>query len=111
MNNEPPSKNESDFSRQVGVKETRKLAAQRRGVQSVWTGFGLFGLVGWSIVVPTVAGALIGHWLDKHHPASRSWTLALLVAGLFLGCLNAWNWVARENRRIHEDAKEDKRHE
>ncbi len=44
------------------------------------------GLIGWS-----VAGAALGLWLDEHHPSGHSWTLALLMAGLMIGCLNAWH--------------------
>ena len=98
----------SDFSRKVGVKESRKLKAQRKGVQSIWFGFGMFGLIGWSVVVPTLLGAALGIWLDEHHPGKHSWTLSLLIIGLFVGCLNAWHWVARENQKMHDDDKEDK---
>lgn len=108
MSDEPPSSNTSDFSRKVGVKETRKLKAQRKGVQSIWFGFGMFGLIGWSVVVPTLLGAALGIWLDDHHPGTHSWTLSLLVIGLFVGCLNAWHWVAKENQKMHDDDKEDK---
>jgi ATP synthase protein I len=27
----------------------------------------------------------------------------LLVIGLFVGCLNAWHWLAREEKAIRED--------
>ncbi|MCB1278861.1 AtpZ/AtpI family protein, partial [Prosthecobacter sp.] len=84
------------------------LKAQRKGVQSIWFGFGMFGLIGWSVVVPTLLGAALGIWLDDHHPGTHSWTLSLLVIGLFVGCLNAWHWVAKENQKMHDDDKEDK---
>lgn len=98
-----PQKPESPFAREVGRKESRRIKARRWGELSVWEGIGMFGLVGWSIATPTLAGALLGHWLDKNHPGPHSWTLALLVAGLFIGCANAWHWVAREHRRIERD--------
>jgi ATP synthase protein I len=62
----------------------------------------MMGLIGWSVAVPTLLGAALGLWLDSSHPGAQSWTLALLVAGLALGCLNAWLWVAKEDRAIHE---------
>jgi ATP synthase protein I len=62
----------------------------------------MMGLVGWSIAVPTLLGTLLGLWLDARHPDGRSWTLALLVAGLVLGCVNAWRWVVKEERAMHE---------
>lgn len=98
------------FSRQIRDQELRKLRAQRRAVQSIWFGFGMFGLVGWSVAVPTVAGAALGLWLDKRYPSSHSWTLTLLIIGVIVGCANAWYWVARENRQIH-DGQERKKDE
>ena len=59
------------------------------------------GLIGWSVALPTLLGAALGLWLDKHYPGGHSWTLALLAAGLVLGCFNAWRWVAKEDREIH----------
>ena len=106
MNEKESTGDKTAFSRKVGTHETRKLRAQRHGVQNVWFGFGMFGLVGWSVAVPTLLGAILGHWLDKHHPGPHSWTLALLVAGLLIGCLNAWHWVARENKHMHDELKE-----
>lgn len=94
---------ETDFIRQVGVKETRKLKAQRKVTQTVWSGLGMMGLVGWSVAVPTLLGAALGIWLDKRYPGIHSWTLTLLIIGLTIGCLNAWHWVARENREIRQD--------
>lgn len=93
-------KNSASFSHLVADKERRKIAAQKNK-RSVWSGFGLFGLVGWSIVVPTMGGAIIGIWLDTHYSQSFSWTLSLLILGLFAGCLMAWNWVKKEQKEIN----------
>src|SRR5471030_1240175 len=92
---------------QVGVKAARKLVAQRRSTQSVWVGAGMMGLIGWSVVVPTLLGAALGLWLDKHHPGKHAWTLALLVGGLAIGCLNAWHWVAKEDNAMREEQEDD----
>jgi len=90
------------FQRQIGTKIARKLGAQRRAADTVWFGLGMMGLVGWSVTVPTLLATALGVWLDKHHPGTHSWTLALLVAGLCLGCWNAWHWVARQNAQMHD---------
>ena len=104
-NREP--KNRPGFSREVGKKAARKLKAQRQATPGVWFGLGMMGLIGWSIVIPTLLGAALGVWLDKQHVSGHSWTLALLVAGLVLGCFNAWRWVAKEERTMREDQEED----
>jgi ATP synthase protein I len=94
---------DSEFARQVASKAARKLRVQAEGEQGVWSGLGMFGLVGWSVAVPTVLGALLGLWIDRRHPGGRSWTLALLAVGLVIGCANAWHWVAREDRAMRDE--------
>jgi ATP synthase protein I len=91
-----------DFAEQVGAKAARKIKA-RRQEPGVWFGLGMMGLVGWSVVVPTLLGAALGLWLDERYPGGRSWTLALLVAGLVLGCFNAWHWVTKEDKAIRDE--------
>jgi len=93
---------ETPFSREVGAKAARKLKA-RRSRQGAWFGLGMMGLIGWSVVVPTLGGAALGIWLDNHHPGPHSWTLTLLIIGLVIGCLNAWHWVDKEDREMRED--------
>lgn len=61
------------------------------------------GLIGWSVVVPTLAGIALGIWLDNKYQGSHSWTLSLLVVGLTIGCVNAWYWVAKEEKEIREE--------
>ena len=95
-----------EFIQQVSANAARKLRAQRNG-ESVWFGLGMSGLIGWSVAVPTVVGAMIGLWWDNHHPGAHSWTLMLLTIGLCVGCANAWHWVDQENKAI-KDGQEDK---
>ena len=112
MSEKPKAKSaagETEFSHQVGEKAARKLKAQAHVTQTVWSGLGMMGLVGWSVAVPTLLGAALGIWLDKHYPSSHSWTLMLLAIGLGLGCFNAWHWVAKEGREIRE--QEENNHE
>ena len=90
----------ADFTHQVAAKEARKLRARQEHNQSLWFGLGLLGLIGWSIVVPTLLGLALGLWLDGRFPSQFSWTLMLMVAGLGLGCLNAWKWVDRQQASI-----------
>ncbi|PSL16240.1 ATP synthase protein I [Marinobacterium halophilum] len=96
-----------DFAHQVGTKATRKLKARRQRTPGLWFGLGMMGLIGWSVVVPTLLGAAIGLWLDKHSPGHYSWTLALLMAGLCIGCLNAWHWVAKEDRAMRDEQEDE----
>jgi ATP synthase protein I len=96
------SSDDDAFVRQVASKAKAKLRAQRAAGQPAWFGLGMLGTIGWSVAVPTLVGALIGIWLDRHHPGAHSWTLALLVAGLVLGCANAWRWVSNQDKTMRE---------
>ena len=101
------AKDRTAFSREVGAKAARKLRAQRHATRTVWFGLGMMGLIGWSVVVPTLLGAALGIWLDNRHPGSYSWTLMLLVIGLVIGCLNAWYWVAKEDKEMREEREDN----
>ncbi len=102
-----PLKPKPTLGREVGTRAERKLRARRHVERTVWFGLGMMGLIGWSVTIPTVVGAVLGVWLDQRYPGGRSWTLALLVAGLSIGCLNAWHWLAREDRAMREEQEEE----
>ena len=106
MSDQPPgtrSEKGLTLADEVGSKAARKLCARRNPAPGVWFGLGMMGLIGWSVVVPTLLGAVLGIWLDKHYPGGRSWTLALLMAGLAIGCMNAWHWVAKEDQAMRDE--------
>lgn len=67
----------------------------------------MMGVIGWSVSIPTLLGVALGLWLDQRYPGVRSWTLALLVAGLLLGCFNAWYWVAKEEKEIRDEQEDN----
>ncbi len=94
-------KDDNTLSNKIGAKAERKIKA-RNSTQGVWFGLGMMGLVGWSVVVPTVLGAALGVWMDNQHLGKYSWTLMFLLIGLIVGCLNAWYWVIKEDKEMHE---------
>jgi len=96
-----------NFIKKIGEKERQKLKSLRKDKESVWSGLGMFGMVGWSIAVPTILGTMLGIWLDKSKPESFSWTLTFLAAGLFIGCLIAWFWVSKEDKEINKNNQDE----
>jgi len=100
---EPKSPHEAarKITEEVGRKAERKLRARGGRHRSVWFGLGMFGLVGWSVAVPALAGIGLGIWLDSKFENGISWTLSFMAIGIVVGCLNAWYWVKREGR--HDD--------
>lgn len=87
------------FSDEVGRKAERKLKSRKEKNRTAWFWLGMFGLVGWSVAVPTLIGVAIGIWIDTTWPDGISWTLNLLIIGVIVGCINAWYWVKRERWR------------
>ena len=54
------------------------------------------GTLGVVIALPIVAGAYLGHWLDEKLPGfSFSWTVCLIVLGVFTGATNAYFFIRR----------------
>ncbi|MDO9565716.1 MAG: AtpZ/AtpI family protein [Candidatus Desulfaltia sp.] len=103
-------KHQQSFSKTVGGKEVRKIKARHEKKSVVWFGLGMFGVLGWSVVIPTLLGIILGVWIDITWPSRYSWTLMLLIIGIILGCLNAWRWITSERKMIKED-KETKKNE
>lgn len=100
MNSEeerPQGQERDTFADTIEAKAQRKLKAQREQQRSIWFGMGMFGMVGWSVAMPTLAGVIAGFWIDRHWPSRFSWTLMLLFIGAVLGCFNAWYWIRRES--------------
>jgi ATP synthase protein I len=112
VSDKPQNKETMDepvLARRIGIQARRKLEAKRAQRDSnriIGAGLSAIGFVGWSVVLPTVIGTALGVWLDRHYPMSHSWALTLLFAGLFAGCLNAWRWIAKEDKDTHEQRKE-----
>ena len=75
--------------RQVGARE-RQMERARTGGNTLWSSMSMLGVVGWSVVLPTLGGVFVGVWLDRRFPTRFSWALTLLLAGLLFGCVNAW---------------------
>jgi len=69
---------------------------RREGERSVGQNLAMIGVLGWTIVTPTLIGIFAGRWLDRAFGAGIFWTLGLLVGGLALGCMLAWKRIHRE---------------
>ena len=83
---------EEELLEKIDGDAKKKIKAQEEGSEIMF-GLGLFGIVGWSIAVPTLMGIFLGVFLDKRFTQSFSWTLTLLFAGVVIGSLNAWHWI------------------
>jgi ATP synthase protein I len=94
-NSHLPKKPKPPLNETIAEKAERKLKARQKKT-AVWFGLGMFGLIGWSIAIPTIIGIALGVWIDRSFSSRFSWTLMLLLGGLILGCFNAWHWLQKE---------------
>jgi ATP synthase protein I len=75
------------------VKRIRKAEAEKRTLMAQTL---FLGTVGISIALPIVAGAYLGSWLDsKLTGFSVSWTISLILSGVFIGALNVYLLIRR----------------
>jgi ATP synthase protein I len=52
------------------------------------------GSIAGLFVVPVVAGAYLGHWLDElQHGYSVRWTVSLILVGVFIGGVNVYLYL------------------
>ena len=78
-------------------KSLRRARARRRGSANIWSFMGMFGLVGWTVAVPTLLGLALGRFLDGRIESSVSFTITFLIVGVAIGISMAWYWVRRES--------------
>jgi ATP synthase protein I len=87
---------EENMIEQVEVRAGRMIRAKNHSFPHFWRAVAMVGLVGWTVVVPMLAGIAVGTWIDRNWPSRFSWTLMLLVGGLAIGCMNAWTRIRDE---------------
>lgn len=73
----------------------RRARAQRESRRSIGQDLALVGVIGWTLVIPALLGIYAGRMLDRRFHSGVFWTLGLLVAGLVLGCVLAWQRLNR----------------
>lgn len=72
-------------------RDARRLDEARRRKRSVLAQARFLGTLGLVMVLPMVAGAYLGRWLDERLPGySQSWTLSLLLLGVLVGAINVY---------------------
>ena len=79
----------AEVQRQI---ERRKRAQHNATTLLARTAY--LGTLGLTIALPIVAGAYLGNWLDRHATGfSFSWTVSLILLGVFVGAMNAFLFV------------------
>ena len=72
-------------------REAGRLDAARRARPTLLAHTVYLGVLGLLLVLPVVAGAYLGHWLDSGSAGySMRWTLSLLGIGVGVGAVNVY---------------------
>jgi len=94
MTNQPDP--DDGLDKAVKTRRERRALWEREGERSMAQNLAMIGALGWTIVTPTLLGIFVGRWLDHRFVMGVFWTLSLMVLGLTIGCVLAWN-------RMHHD--------
>jgi ATP synthase protein I len=79
------------------VEKSAKELSRSRGEKSFWHYASVLGVGGWLFVLPVVAGAYLGRYLDGKLKGGTSWTITCIILGLALGLYNVWYFFVRRS--------------
>lgn len=82
--------------RAVKARRERRDLWRREGERAMGRNLATIGVLGWTIVTPTLLGIFAGRWLDRRLDSGIFWTLGLFAAGLTVGCVLGWKWIQRQ---------------
>lgn len=87
----------SDEKWRSGVnRDSERLKAAERNKRSLLAQTVFLGSLSVLFVVPLLAGAYLGNWLDSQAKAyGVSWTMNLILLGLAIGVLNVYVFIRK----------------
>lgn len=56
---------------------------------------GQIGVLGWTVIAPTLLGLFLGRWLDRYFASGIQFSATLLMVGVTIGFWSAWKWMRR----------------
>jgi ATP synthase protein I len=82
-----------DLKKQVERQARRMKKAEQEKptliAQTIYT-----GTLGLLLVIPVIAGAYLGRWLDSLIAGySIQWTISLILVGVFIGAINVYLFI------------------
>ncbi|CAM5766596.1 hypothetical protein LMIY3S_01875 [Labrys miyagiensis] len=95
MNAPDPKEPEDRLAEAARQARARKEAGESHPEPSLGARLGQIGILGWTIVVPALAGLFAGRWLDRQFASGVFFSAPLLMLGAALGFWSAWKWMHR----------------
>ena len=76
----------------------REARGRENPEPSLGARLGQIGVLGWTIVLPTLLGLLLGQWLDRTFMSKASgphvfFSATFLMLGVAIGFWSAWRWM------------------
>jgi ATP synthase protein I len=73
------------------AKQAKQMEQAKRERQTVLAQSVYLGTLGLLFIVPLIAGAYLGRWLDSlYEDYSVRWTMSFIVLGIVVGAVNAY---------------------
>jgi len=90
-----------DDPREIMAKAARQAALRAEEDRShpepsLGSRLGQIGVLGWTIVVPTLFGLALGRWLDREFGTGVFFSAPLLMFGAAIGLWLSWKWMHRQ---------------
>jgi ATP synthase protein I len=95
MSRLPEADHPNHLDRSVRLHRERRARWRKEGERPIGRNLAMIGSLGWLIVTPTLAGALIGHWLDHVTGRAVFWSATLIFLGIVAGGWMAWKRMHR----------------
>lgn len=91
------SEEREGLDRQVEARARRdaeRLARAEQERPTVLAQTAYIGVLGLVFVLPVIAGAYLGHWIDSHAEGySMRWTLSFIFLGVAIGGFNVYHLI------------------
>jgi ATP synthase protein I len=94
--------NDADLDRLAEAAQTaakREAKGRADPEPSLDARLGQIGVLGWTIVVPTLLLLFLGRWLDRTLGTGIFFSAPLLMIGAAIGFWSAWRWMQRQGMR------------
>ncbi|KVN14887.1 MULTISPECIES: AtpZ/AtpI family protein [unclassified Burkholderia] len=82
---------------------TRAARGARDPEPSLGRRLAQIGVLGWTIVAPTLAALVLGRWLDRTFASRVFFSAPLLMLGAALGFWLAWRWMKAQQHGDRDD--------
>jgi ATP synthase protein I len=98
-----PSREPDHMARAARDAANREARGRAQPEPSLGSRLGQIGILGWTIVLPTLAGLAIGRVLDRLFGTRVFFSAPLLMLGAAAGLWFAWKWMHRQERSPDDD--------